>query len=191
MILLVVFIVITAVILIFLLYKLISALKEVSNLPRQNQRDDSESNWSPPKESKEKEKEVTRKTVTEVQSLKSRPELSSKQSMKSLVSVHNSEDSLRSKKSTGFIPTLKSVFPVSSSNNRGSQNFLMLLDSLDAIDDDEIEKKAPPSTIASCTGIEANPSDETASQTLIGRELNSSEDPGRILLNLIKSDDPD
>lgn len=43
---------------------------------------------------------------------------------------------------------------------------------------------------ASSTGIEANSSDETASQTFIGKQPDMMSDPGRITLSLIKAHGP-
>lgn len=102
-----------------------------------------------------------------------------------------SDDSLKSKNSFGFVPSIRSVAPISNRGHRGTQNFLMLLDSLDALDDDELKRsrQKPQFTAASGSGIEASSSDETASQTLIGKELDKSKDPGRIQLDYIKVQD--
>lgn len=100
-----------------------------------------------------------------------------------------SVESLRSKKSFGFTPSMRTVAPISNRGKRGAQNFLMLLDTLDALEDDESKRRKIHQvyTAASSSGIEANSSDETASQTFIGRELDKSNDPGQIQLSLIKA----
>ena len=103
----------------------------------------------------------------------------------------SSIESLRSKKSFGFVPSIRSVAPLSNRNGRGTQNFLMFLDTLEAIDEDETKRKKPAKvyTVASQSGIEANSSDETASQTFIGRPLDGCKEPGKIQLSLIKAQD--
>lgn len=106
--------------------------------------------------------------------------------------IHAStDDSLRSKNSFGFVPSIRSVAPLSNRGKRGTQNFLMLLDSLDALEDEEAKRsrRKRVTTAASASGIEANSSDETASQTRIGKELEVGTDPGRITLNFIKVQD--
>lgn len=101
-----------------------------------------------------------------------------------------SDESLKSRNSFGFVPSIRSVAPLSNRGHRGTQNFLMLLDSLDVLEDEDTKRsKLKHHTVVSGSGIEANPSDETASQTLIGKELDRSTDPGRILLNYIKIQD--
>lgn len=106
----------------------------------------------------------------------------------------SSEDSLKSKKSFGFVPSIRTVAPLTNRGRRGTQNFLMLLDSLDPIEDEEAKRRRQPPrkpfTAASASGIEATSSDETASQTLIGKELDRFEDPGAIKLDYIKAQNP-
>jgi hypothetical protein len=101
-----------------------------------------------------------------------------------------SEDSLRSKNSFGFIPSIRTVAPLANRGKRETQNFLMLLDSLEPIEDEDARRRKQqprkPFTTASSSGIEANSSDETASQTLIGKELDRSCDIGEIKLDYIK-----
>lgn len=102
-----------------------------------------------------------------------------------------SDESLKSRNSFGFVPSIRSVAPLSNRGKRGTQNFLMLLDTLDVIDDEDAKRPKPKhvSTAASVSGIEANSSDETASQTLIGKELDVGKDLGPIQLNYIKIQD--
>lgn len=186
-------------IVIWFLCKLISILKEKSKLQEQRQPNANDIEANPGQQTRTdasnndavSENDSNRWSASK-QSKESKDFGLAHTSQKSTLIGYNnmSEDSLKSKKSTGFTPTLKSVFPVTTSGKCGSQNFLMLLDSLDALDDEEIVRRDPPATVASSTGIEANPSDETASQTLIGKELENDQDPGRIKLNLIKSEDP-
>lgn len=107
-----------------------------------------------------------------------------------VVSNGTSIDSLRSRNSFGFVPSIRSVAPVSNRGKRGTQNFLLLLDSLEPLEDDAARRRRQPKhpfTAASSSGIEANSSDETASQTFIGRDFDSSNDPGGIQLNYIKA----
>ena len=102
-----------------------------------------------------------------------------------------SDESVKSRNSFGFVPSIRSVAPLSNRGTRGTQNFLMLLDSLDVIDDEDAKKSKPRyvSTAASSSCVEANSSDETASQTLIGKELDVGKDIGPIQLNYIKIQD--
>lgn len=79
-------------------------------------------------------------------------------------------------------------------SRRPGNNFLEILNNLnDDEDDDEkakqVAKRDRALRTASSSGIEANPSDETASQTLIGREADTDADPGLIQLGLIKIQD--
>lgn len=102
-----------------------------------------------------------------------------------------SDDSLRSRNSFGFVPSIRSVAPLSNRGQRGTQNFLMLLDSLDPIEDEEAARKRRQMaknamTDTSSSALEVNSSDETASQTLIGHELDRSKDLGRITLDFIR-----
>lgn len=105
----------------------------------------------------------------------------------------NKSADVRGIKSTGFEPTLKrSVESVKKDEKK--QNFLDLLDELNGLEDnkEELERKRRKRekelvTTASSVGIEASASDETASQTFIGREP-PRPDPGRIELDLIKAD---
>lgn len=99
---------------------------------------------------------------------------------------NTSMESLRSKRSFGFVPSMRTIAPLSNRGKRSTQNFLILLDTLDALEDEE-QKRRKPYTVASSSGIEANPSDETASQTCIGREPDNSKDPGQIQLSLIRA----
>ena len=102
-----------------------------------------------------------------------------------------STESLKSKKSFGFVPSIKAVEPLPNHGKRDTQNFLMLLDTLDALDDEDTKRrKMEASYTASSAGIEANSSDETASQTFIGRDLDADNDPGKIHLRLIRALDP-
>lgn len=112
-----------------------------------------------------------------------------------------------SRKSAGFEINIKSVEPATKANR--SSNFLNILDKLNAIDEDEEEERLERERkrrrkeeenkrlavyTASSAGIEADSSDETASQTFIGQDAESRPDPGRIQLGLIKacdSDEPD
>lgn len=111
--------------------------------------------------------------------------------IKSVASTKSTD--VRGIKSTGFEPTLKrSVESVKKDEKK--QNFLDLLDELNGLDDnkEELERKRRKRakelvTTASSVGIEASASDETASQTFIGREP-PRPDPGRIELDLIKAD---
>lgn len=108
-----------------------------------------------------------------------------------------------SRKSVGFEITIKSVEPATKSNR--SSNFLTILDRLNAIDEDEEEErkererkrrrkeeenKRLGTYTASSAGIEADSSDETASQTFIGQDADAVPDPGQILLDFIKASDP-
>lgn len=112
--------------------------------------------------------------------------------LKSVVTLNKSSGGI---KSTGFEPTLKtSVEPLKKDQKK--QNFLDLLDELSGLDEDPDEaernrRKRVREQIktASSSGIEASASDETASQTFIGREP-PGRDPGRIELELIIADAP-
>lgn len=114
--------------------------------------------------------------------------------LKSVITISKSSDG-REIKSTGFEPTLKrSIEPLH--RNQKKQNFLELLDELNALDDNQEEfegnrRKQGKEEIktASSSGIEASASDETSSQTFIGREA-PSQNPGRIELELIIADSP-
>lgn len=107
-----------------------------------------------------------------------------------------------SRKSVGFELTIKSVEPVMKSNR--SSNFLTILDRLNAIDEDEEEERKERERkrrrkeeenkrlavyTASSAGIDADSSDETASQTFIGQDADSVPEPGQIQLNFIKASD--
>lgn len=113
-----------------------------------------------------------------------------------------------SRKSSGFELTIpvKSVEPVK--KGQKGVNFLDLLDKLNEVIDDDQEQserrererkkrkydeRHMRDTIdtTSSAGIEANPSDETASQTFIGKEPDSRPDPGELQLGLIKALDFD
>jgi len=119
--------------------------------------------------------------------------LNSSKSVKSRIGEMKSNGSRRS---TGFEPTLGTVKPFSRGGRKN--NFLELLDRLNAIDaeseqelQEREEKKKKAAYTASSAGIEADPSDETASQTFIGKEPTSRPDPGSIHLSLIRSMEPD
>lgn len=75
-------------------------------------------------------------------------------------------------------------------------NFLEILDRLSTLGDDEEEdrirkrreeRRRNMTDTSSSTGIEAESTDETASQTLIGKEPKATPEPGRIQLSLIKA----
>ena len=105
------------------------------------------------------------------------------------ITSNASDDSLKSRNSFGFVPSIRTVAPLTNRGKRGTQNFLMLLDSLDPIEDEEAKKRKQPKrhyTTASSSGIEANSSDETASQTLIGKELDHVNDLEAIKLDYIR-----
>lgn len=97
--------------------------------------------------------------------------------------------------STGFQPTTisenQTVEPLIK-RERGN-SFLEILDTLNKMDDDEEEKERKKRRrnqkvqSVSSTGIEPNPSDETDSQTFIGKESEARPEPGKILLGLIKA----
>lgn len=106
---------------------------------------------------------------------------------------------IASPESSGFEITIKSVEPVIKGNK--SNNFMTILERL-TNEDDELEKelkerrkeeasKRNAAYTASSSGIEADSSDETASQTFIGQDPGATPDPGRIQLGLIKAQDPD
>lgn len=90
-------------------------------------------------------------------------------------------------------PAVKAPFvqPVTKGGNMS--NFLQILDRINAVDGEdeeerrERERKRHATRSASSSGIEAAPSDETASQTFIGKEPEARPDPGRIQLGLIKT----
>lgn len=110
-------------------------------------------------------------------------------------------------KSSGFQPTVFVRQPIDASSNGirkigQHQSFLEMLNELSTLEDSdeeaarEIRRKAVEAAAAraesqpasaSSGGIEINPSDETASQTLIGQNLTEAPDPGLIELKLIKN----
>lgn len=106
-----------------------------------------------------------------------------------------------SRKSTGFEITIKSVEPAKKGSK--SNSFLTILDRLNAMDEDDVlererkkrrkeeEIRRNAAYTASSSGIEADSSDETASQTFIGQDPEATPDPGQIQLGLIKAQDPD
>lgn len=109
-------------------------------------------------------------------------------------------NSYGSRKSTGFVPTSKQDAQVlQSSENQSSKNtssFLDLLDQLNEITNDEKESSkkrakmlANATFTASSSGLESSVSDETASQTLIGKFSESNPDPEQINLSLISRRD--
>lgn len=99
-----------------------------------------------------------------------------------------SDDSVMSRNSFGFTPSIRTVAPLTNRGRRNTQNFLMLLDSLEPIEDVEAKKRRrKPFTATSSSGIEPTPSDETASQTLIGKEVDRVKDLGAIKLDYIRS----
>lgn len=120
---------------------------------------------------------------------------------KSYESVDSSSGQ-ETKKSTGFVPTISITRPAVDSlgespvdsrvKGKRSSNFLDLLNRLNEMDDEDgNDRKHKTSTASTTSGIEANPSDETASQTFIGKELDMKTEPGRIQLYLISKERDD
>jgi hypothetical protein len=120
--------------------------------------------------------------------------LSNSSSRGKKITSNASDDSLKSRNSFGFTPSIRTVAPLANRGRRGTQNFLMLLDSLEPIENEEAKRRRQhpkkPFTTASASGIEANSSDETSSQTLIGKELDRGSDPGAIQLDYIRAQNP-
>lgn len=122
--------------------------------------------------------------------------LSNEKSLSSYKSVGTAIKSYGSKKSTGFEPSIKEE--QNNQMNAGKKpNFLELLDKLDEIATQDAEnanrkggQKNRAALTASSSGIEANSSDETASQTFIGRGPDARPDPGQINLDIIGKQDP-
>lgn len=110
--------------------------------------------------------------------------------------------SYSSRKSTGFEPSinrealLQTVEPL---KGQRTSSFLEILNKLNELEgDDEEERKERErkrrrreerelNSISSINGIDANSSDETASQTFIGKPPDARPDPGRIKLGLIRA----
>lgn len=98
-----------------------------------------------------------------------------------------------SSKSTGFEPTM--MVNSAAARKRRDNNFLEILDRLNQEDKDDDglrDKKVNKDRLirtgsSGGGGIEANSSDETASQTYIGKELSTDLNPERIQLVMIQS----
>lgn len=108
--------------------------------------------------------------------------------------------SYQSRKSTGFEPSISTIEQtiVEPLKKQSGNSFLEILNRLNETDreEDELERKERERRkrrreqrvqSISPTGIEAGSSDETASQTFIGKEFESRPNPGKILLGLIKA----
>lgn len=129
--------------------------------------------------------------------------LGTHQSNKTSVSKIGSMQSVGSRNSYGFEPNTWLIEPVVKQGHK-TNNFLSILERLDALEEfDEFEREQErervrrrrlveetPQTISSA-GIEANSSDETASQTYIGKEATARPDPGTIELSLIRAQNTD